>query len=234
MTKSPVLFARPPGPNDIQQGRLGSCWFLAALSLLDTPKILRLFETVTLCDVGVVAVRFYSSGSWRRVVMDDYIPSTPLTGFVPFDLQSLHIMSHYKRGTGTHATPGPLYARCSDPDAFWVSLLEKGYAKLNRSFEAISGGSLGESLSALTGAPSISIFLPWEEDKDVVFDRLLEAHAAGMLLGCATRTLTLEERLAGVELERVGIVSRHAYGILAVKRVKTGQRVRYRIFFFLF
>jgi hypothetical protein len=234
MTESPVLFSHPPGPGDIQQGRLGSCWFLAALSLLDAAQIMRLFETPTLNEAGVVAVRFYTSGSWKRVVMDEYVPSTPLTGFLPFDMQSLAMMAHYKRGTGTHATPGPLYARCgSDPDAFWVPLLEKGYAKFNRSFEAISGGSLGESLSALTGAPSVSIFLPWEEDKDAVFERLLQAHAAGMLLGCATRTLTLEERLVGVELERLGIVSRHAYGILAVKRVKTGQRVR-RVLLFLF
>ncbi len=224
MTSSPVLFSRPPGPQDIQQGRLGSCWFLAALSLLDAKQILRLFETQSLSESGINVMRFYTSGSWKRVMVDDYIPSTPLTGFPPYDLQSLMLMARYKRGTGTHATPGPLYARCSDPDAFWVPLLEKGYAKLNRSFEAISGGSLGESLSALTGAPSISIFLPWEQDKDAVFERMLEAHNAGMLIGCATRQLTLEERLAGVELERNGIVSRHAYGVLAMKRIKTGQR----------
>lgn len=83
------------------------------------------------------------------------------------------------RRTGTHATPGPIYGRVPDMRCFWLPLLEKGYAKLNRTYEvtffflvvffflpikAIAGGTLGESMSALTGAVSISLFLPHEAD----------------------------------------------------------------------
>ncbi len=121
---------------------LGDCWFLAALSLLDSATIFKLFETRQYSPMGVYCMRFYSGGVWKRVVVDDFIPSTPLTGFLPFDLQSLETMRTYKRGTGTHATPGPIYGRVPEMRCFWLPLLEKGYAKLNRTYEAISGGTL--------------------------------------------------------------------------------------------
>jgi hypothetical protein len=48
----------------------------------------------------------------------------------------------------------PLYGHCADPNEFWVPLIEKAYAKLHGSYEAINGGSMTESLVDLTGGSS--------------------------------------------------------------------------------
>lgn len=34
----PVFFLGGPDANDVKQGRLGDCWFLAALSMMSTSK----------------------------------------------------------------------------------------------------------------------------------------------------------------------------------------------------
>ena len=63
-------------------------------------------------------------GQWETVIVDDRLPQ--------------------KRN-------GYVYARCSDPDEFWVALIEKAFAKLHGCYEAIEGGMPIESMVDLTG-----------------------------------------------------------------------------------
>jgi hypothetical protein len=51
---------------------------------------------------GIVFARFWRFGKWETIYFDDRLPTM------------------YGR---------PLFAKSSDPDEFWISLLEKGYAK---------------------------------------------------------------------------------------------------------
>ena len=51
---------------------------------------------------GIVFARFWRFGKWETIYFDDMLPTM------------------YGR---------PLFAKSSDPDEFWISLLEKGYAK---------------------------------------------------------------------------------------------------------
>lgn len=45
----------------------------------------------------------------------------------------------------------PFFARCENRNLFWVSLIEKAYAKLHTRYYALSGGSTAEALHDLTG-----------------------------------------------------------------------------------
>lgn len=67
---------------------------------------------------GVYIVRLYKGVSWHYLVIDDRFPA--------------HV-----------DTPEFWFAACQDPAEIWVPLLEKAFAKMHGSYEAlISGGSL--------------------------------------------------------------------------------------------
>jgi hypothetical protein len=124
---NPVLFSRPPQATDIRQGQLGDCWFIASVSILVSrhPALVAwLFETLSLQNTGVVACRFFRGGQWVRVVTDTYLPCSPLTGWIGFDIASLRAMHTYIDGTGNHETEGPVYGRCGNGD-LWLCYLEK-------------------------------------------------------------------------------------------------------------
>jgi Calpain family cysteine protease len=50
-----------------------------------------------------------------------------------------------------------LYFAAQSPrsGSFWVPLLEKGFAKINRNYEGTNYGWMAESMRAFTGAPSV-------------------------------------------------------------------------------
>lgn len=74
--KNPVLFNGKIGPNDIQQGKLGDCYFLAGLAaLVERPdRISNLFLTRELNQQRYFSVKMLYKGKWMTVCMDEYIP----------------------------------------------------------------------------------------------------------------------------------------------------------------
>ena len=65
---------------DVNQGRLGNCWFLAALaSLTESNESLRKVvpEDQDFDDgyCGIFRFRFYRLGEWLEVVIDDRLPT---------------------------------------------------------------------------------------------------------------------------------------------------------------
>ncbi|GFS15442.1 calpain-2 catalytic subunit [Elysia marginata] len=107
MSLRPVLIADGTSRHDMKQGDLNDCWFLSTLSLVaEKPqlisKIIQKDPNFGSTEyTGIFHCRFWQFGSWTEVFVDDLLPT------VDGNL---------------------LFARSSDPNEFWVSLVEKAYA----------------------------------------------------------------------------------------------------------
>jgi len=73
---------------------------------------------------GLYVFRFFKNGRMFFVIIDDRIPCL----------------------TKENGQPLPFFARCENPNLFWVSLVEKAFAKLHGRYFALQGGSTEEAL----------------------------------------------------------------------------------------
>ena len=126
------VFARVEA-NDVTQGELGDCYFLAALSALaENPhRIKNLFHTKTVTTSGAYAVRLFVNGEPNDVVVDDYFPYDPRPEKDCW-----------------------FFSRDTTENEIWVQILEKAYAKMFGSYEIVEGGKPYQALCNLTGFPS--------------------------------------------------------------------------------
>ena len=63
-------------PNDINQGQLGDCYFLAALSSLAEfeDRVKDLFVTKEINAAGIYMVKFFINGNETPIIVDDHLP----------------------------------------------------------------------------------------------------------------------------------------------------------------
>lgn len=134
ISQSPRFFPVDPTDAHAKQGILGDCWVLCACSMLLKQehlmnKVLPPGQPVwgERSYQGNFLLRFWQAGTWVEVQVDDRLPCID------------HKLC---------------FSRCQCPDAFWVPLLEKGYAKLQGSYEALWAGQVCEALVDLSGGVS--------------------------------------------------------------------------------
>lgn len=139
LVQNPV-FIREDSPHfDIVHGKLGDRWFGSCLGCLHLTK--GLFYRVVPADqdfeaesgyCGVFRFRVWWCGEWREVLVDDRLPT--VNGKLVF----VHSQSLSQ---------------------FWPALLEKAYAKLHGSYEALKYGTSLDGLSDFTGGIAESVSL---------------------------------------------------------------------------
>ncbi|XP_053318848.1 calpain-5-like [Spea bombifrons] len=208
LVNAPCLFTeRGISPHDLQQGSLGNCWFVAAASCLagdpsvwqkviPSPEEQDWPRSGGSSHAGIFRFRFWRFGRWIEIVIDDRLPTT--------DGELLFCRPGRKGG------------------AFWCPLLEKAYAKLSGSYEALDGGSTAEALVDFTGGISEPINLLEQnitsdpEKKKTLFKDLMKAYTRASLISASIRPAS------GQSLEEVlssGLVIGHAYSITAVRSI---------------
>ena len=71
-----IIFSNEISPNDIEQGALGTCYFLAALSAFaeDPERVRTRFITQEVNAAGIYLVTFFINGILSPVIVDDYWP----------------------------------------------------------------------------------------------------------------------------------------------------------------
>ena len=184
-------------PGDVIQGSHADCWLACAMSLatlIEPCCIRRLFVDVPgATEIGLYGVRLWRHGSWQTVLVDDY---------VPFD------------SNGVVA-----FSRNLDPSAIWVPVLQKAYAKIYGSYDALCGGNVAEALSDITGGAVESMNIDGRgRSPEQVWDFIIQALDAGAVLGC-TWSCAEEDVLPPARFG--GLIMNHAYGIVDACEVES-------------
>ncbi|KAK2167765.1 hypothetical protein LSH36_24g05011 [Paralvinella palmiformis] len=223
----PHLFVEGASSNDLIQGELGNCWFVAACSCLAMKKSIWQKVIPDHKDQewdekhpekysGIFHFEFWRFGEWVDVVIDDFLPT--------------------RNGK-------LVYVHSKQENEFWSALLEKAYAKVFGSYEVLDGGELAEALEDFTSGVSEPInlvegnYATNEKDRDDLFKTTKEAAENEALMAAAIPGVNyiileaLSQRTpANLNYQPnlqmrwnrstdVGLVIGHAYGITAVKRV---------------
>ncbi|XP_055380828.1 calpain-A-like [Condylostylus longicornis] len=188
ISNSPQFFVEGYSRFDIQQGELGDCWLLAATANLTQDS--NLFFRVVPPDqsfednyAGIFHFCFWQYGKWVDVVIDDRLPTY--------------------RGK-------LMYMNSTDKNEFWSALLEKAYAKLHGSYEALKGGTMIEAMEDLTGG--VGEMYETKDAPSNLFDIMLKAYERNSMMGCS---LEPDPHVFEAETEK-GLIRGHAYSITKV------------------
>lgn len=150
-------------PEDINQGRLGNCYFLSSVSALAefSQRIKNIFyNNQTKTENGCYTLKLYIQGKMQLVTIDDHLPC----------------VKQGNRYTLAFATLR---------QEIWVQLLEKAWAKICGSYAMTIAGLPSEALSCLTEAPTIT-YIHKKYSTDDMWEKIHDADKKNYIICTCT------------------------------------------------
>jgi len=180
--------------DDIVQGELGNNNFLSVLiSLLENDKsnIRRIINPGAKASDGAFESNVFINGEPVPVILDDQFPvsSTNKLAFCGINDSSGNI---------------------------WPIVIEKAWAKCNKTYENIISGNATESLEFLTPAP-IDTFVHIDEDSNCLLENIKMALNNKYIVLADTN---INENANVEKLAKLGLITNHAYQVIDTANVK--------------
>uniref|UniRef100_A0A452TF55 Calpain 9 n=1 Tax=Ursus maritimus TaxID=29073 RepID=A0A452TF55_URSMA len=199
IVKNPEFILGGATRTDICQGELGDCWLLAAIASLTLnekalARVIPQDQSFGARYAGIFHFQFWQHSEWLDVVIDDRLPT-------------------FKDRL--------IFLHSADHSEFWSALLEKAYAKLNGSDEALKGGSTIEAMEDFTGG--VAETFATKEAPENFYEILEKALKRGSLVGCSIDIRNAAESEARTPF---GLIKGHAYSVTGIDQVNfQGQKM---------
>jgi hypothetical protein len=188
--------------DDIFQGQIGNCWFMHGASAVANRagRLERLFLNDSLSSNGIYGFQFYVLGVPTTLTIDDSLP-----------------LDEAGRG---------VFARVSNDGALWGPLLEKAFAKLHGTYEAIISGDPISSIEILSGAPASRTQHDSANPAQAL--ELFELIRAALPLQSMVSASTPESSNGDEDRSALGLAQQHVYTVLGAFEAQkaNGQTVQ--------
>ncbi|XP_037782723.1 LOW QUALITY PROTEIN: calpain-A-like [Penaeus monodon] len=200
LVDEPQLFIDGASRRDVVQGCLGDCWFLSSCAAVARKS--KLIERVVPPEqplfgdgyTGLVVCHF-----WRCV-----------------GLGVVDRVASNDRGLPTKDGRLMFAPHAEHEREFWVGLVEKAYAKLHGTYEALEGGQSMDAMVDLTGGLAERYDMEDTENLKKLYTHLLKSSRNGAFITCSRKG----DWRNATKADEHGLVEGHAYTVSGVARVK--------------
>ena len=219
---------------DVQQGSLGNCYFMACLADLAGGEGSELLDSVFVTaepnPEGVYCIRLWVDGAWQWFFMDaQFLCRSGV--FREGDTRGGYYNGEPDIANGRFRCLVSVHSKA--PSEMWPSFLEKAWAMLHGSYADTEGGRVRDAPCCAVMSPSfpLNFFIPHslpgyhmiigeritQSKMESMWCKLVEVHKQGFFLTAGARDATgsgSTRRLKKNGADSDGIMRKHAFSVL--------------------